>query len=75
MTPSNSKRLVSICIPVMNEERNIDPLYIRLVGATENLGDKYDFEFIFSDNNSDDNTWKKLSLLEILQKLFTIMMA
>lgn len=63
MMPSNSKRLVSICIPVMNEERNIEPLYSRLVEVTKNLGNEYDFEFIFSDNNSDDGTWKKLSLL------------
>jgi dolichol-phosphate mannosyltransferase len=54
------KELVSICIPVMNEGKNIDSLYDRLIEVTKKLADEYEFEFIFSDNNSNDDTWEKL---------------
>lgn len=56
MTPSSSKKLISICIPVLNEEEVLIDLYKRLnnLARAEN---KYDFEFIFSDNASVDSTW------------------
>jgi hypothetical protein len=42
--------LVSICIPVLNEESNIFPLYEKINAVMENLKDKYLFEVIFTDN-------------------------
>ena len=53
----NQKKLVSICIPVLNEIGNIALLYNRLKIVTDELKDKYDFEFIFTDNHSEDGTW------------------
>ena len=57
------KTLVSISIPVLNEEHNIEALYQRLVGLADRMKDRCDLEFVFSDNHSDDNTWKMISEL------------
>jgi polyisoprenyl-phosphate glycosyltransferase len=51
-----AKRLISICVPVFNEERNIEPLYRSLVPVLEEASDRYDFEIIFTDNHSTDRT-------------------
>jgi glycosyltransferase involved in cell wall biosynthesis len=58
--------LVSICIPVLNEQENIKRLHSRLITLAENLNSKYEFEFIYTDNQSSDNTW------ELIQDLSTI---
>jgi len=51
-----SLKLVSICIPVLNEEENIIPLYNRLNDISKKIS-AYDFEFVFTDNHSEDQTW------------------
>ena len=55
------KKLISICIPVLNEEENIDFVISSLNAIAQELK-KYKFEFVFSDNHSSDNTWEKLKL-------------
>jgi glycosyltransferase involved in cell wall biosynthesis len=50
--------MISIIIPVYNEEENIVPLNNRLKVALENLGD---YEIIFVDDGSTDRTFQKLS--------------
>ncbi|WP_417840787.1 glycosyltransferase family 2 protein [Terasakiella sp.] len=60
---SDRKPLISIAIPVLNEEQNIKPLYERLTKTAEVMNDRCDIEFIFSDNCSDDNTWALLQEL------------
>ncbi|MEY4571560.1 MAG: hypothetical protein RLZ10_771 [Bacteroidota bacterium] len=55
------KKLISICIPVLNEEENIELVVESLNDIAKGLK-KYKFEFVFSDNNSSDNTWEKLKL-------------
>ena len=60
MTSNTLKPLVSICIPVLNEADNLDALYLRLCKVAMCMTDKCDTEFVFSDNHSDDLTWKKL---------------
>jgi glycosyltransferase involved in cell wall biosynthesis len=57
------KPLISISIPVLNEEGNIDALYGRLCALAVQMNDRCDLEFVFSDNHSDDNTWAVLSEL------------
>lgn len=52
--------LISITIPVLNESDNIDALYARLKGLAERMKDRCCLEFVFSDNHSSDDTWKKL---------------
>jgi glycosyltransferase involved in cell wall biosynthesis len=58
-----SKPLMSICIPVFNEGENVIPLHEELNRLAERLAARYEFEFIFSDNKSDDDTWSKIEKL------------
>jgi dolichol-phosphate mannosyltransferase len=55
-----NRRLITISIPVYNEAGNVDRLLSRLsaFAATE---PKYDFEFLFTDNASKDETFEKLA--------------
>ncbi len=54
------KRLISICVPVFNEEQNIEPLYNALLPVMEQVSDKYYFEILFTDNHSTDLTYRVL---------------
>ena len=49
------KKLISIGIICFNEELNIVPAYKELTGVTDK-NKKYDYEFVFVDNGSTDNT-------------------
>ena len=54
--------LISLSIPCYNEEENVDELYRRISEVVGGL-DKYEFEFVFIDNASEDQTVQKLTLL------------
>ncbi|MDQ0572426.1 glycosyltransferase involved in cell wall biosynthesis [Variovorax paradoxus] len=54
------KPLVSLAIPVLNEQDNLDALYARLDALGKKMADRCDLEFVFSDNHSSDATWAKL---------------
>lgn len=56
-----SRPLISISIPVLNEEGNLQALYRRLAALAERMADRCDLEFVFSDNHSDDHTWAMLA--------------
>lgn len=58
-----NKPLISISIPVLNEEDNIAALYRRLCALAERMKDRCELEFVFSDNHSSDKTWMMLSEL------------
>ena len=58
-----AKRLISICVPVFNEEGNIEPLYRELLPVMGRLSAKYDFELLFTDNHSTDRTFEVLESL------------
>jgi polyisoprenyl-phosphate glycosyltransferase len=60
---TNKRHLISITIPVLNEEGNIETLYGRLCTLADKMADRCDLEFVFSDNHSDDRTWSLLSRL------------
>lgn len=47
------KKKISICIGCYNEEKNIELLYAKILEIMEQVAN-YDFELIFSDNNSTD---------------------
>jgi len=55
------KPLISICIPVYNEERNIRPVYDALVSTLAAVSGRYDTEFVFTDNHSADRTFDVLA--------------
>jgi glycosyltransferase involved in cell wall biosynthesis len=55
----DTKPLLSIVTPCFNEEDNIEELYRRVHETISTIG-KYQFEIIFIDNNSSDNTVNKL---------------
>jgi polyisoprenyl-phosphate glycosyltransferase len=57
------KRLISICVPVFNEESNIDPLYSALLPIMDQLSERYEFELLFTDNHSTDRTFEALEQL------------
>jgi polyisoprenyl-phosphate glycosyltransferase len=57
---TNSKRLVTITIPVLNEADNVNPLLERL-RAVAGSHPRYDFEFLFTDNASTDSTFERLA--------------
>jgi polyisoprenyl-phosphate glycosyltransferase len=57
------KKLISICVPVYNEEPNIEPLYDALLPVMTQLSSRYDFELLFTDNHSTDKTFEALEKL------------
>ena len=60
---TKNKKLISLIIPVFNEEDNIFPLYEAVLPVINDCEDKYNFELVFTDNHSADSTFSKLSEL------------
>lgn len=58
-----NRKLISICVPVYNEEQNIIPLYERISELADKCQSKYRFEFVFTDNHSEDSSFSILSKL------------
>lgn len=63
--------VLSIVTPCFNEEDNVDELYRRIKDAIAGLS-KYDFELIFIDNNSEDQTVVKLKRLAAIDPVVKI---
>jgi polyisoprenyl-phosphate glycosyltransferase len=55
--------MLSIVVPVYNEEDNIEPLYAAINSAIGQIGDRFDWEFVFTDNCSTDATFERLERL------------
>lgn len=53
-----STSLISVLVPVLNEEGNVEELYRRVSDTFAGMGDEYDFELVFTDNHSTDGTFK-----------------
>src|ERR1700759_320441 len=60
-----SRKLISICVPVYNEEDNVRPLYERVRAVMAPLEDRYDYEILFTDNRSEDRTFERLAALAL----------
>lgn len=56
------KQLISIIIPVYNEEENVEMAYQAVTNACEKL-EHCAYEIIFTDNHSTDSTFKKLAYI------------
>jgi glycosyltransferase involved in cell wall biosynthesis len=55
------KQKVSVAVPLLNEQDNIKPLYEQI---TQALTGKYDYEIIFVDDGSTDNSFSILTNLQ-----------
>jgi dolichol-phosphate mannosyltransferase len=60
--------LISIAIPVYNEEGNIEALYSRLNALASKMAGQCSMEFVFTDNHSTDRTWEMLCELAAADK-------
>jgi dolichol-phosphate mannosyltransferase len=56
-------KLLSIVVPVYNEEANVEPLYELVNRTLERIADRYRWEFVFTDNCSEDRTFERLERL------------
>lgn len=56
---SETQQLISIVVPVLNEEDNLDPLLVRVREVFAAIPD-YDFEIVFTDNHSSDATFERI---------------
>jgi polyisoprenyl-phosphate glycosyltransferase len=57
------RKLISIVVPVYNEEGNIEPLYGAVNEVFAGIAERYDHEFVFTDNRSEDQTFAELTRL------------
>lgn len=57
------KKLLSIAIPVFDEEENLDATHARVKAVMEGLADRYDHEILFGDNRSTDGSFEVLRRL------------
>lgn len=58
-----TRKLLSIVVPVYNEAENIDALYAAVIAAMLPETERYDLEFVFTDNHSSDTTFAKIAAL------------
>ncbi len=58
---TSEKPLISVIVPVFNEEENVERCYEVLCQALAEVEDEYRLEIFFSDNHSTDNTFPLLS--------------
>ena len=52
----HGEKNISICTPVFNEEDNIQDVYLAVKRIMHDLSEKYDYEHVFSDNCSSDQS-------------------
>ena len=62
---NEQRRLVSIVVPVYNEETNVHIAYDALCEVFKSEK-RYDIEFIFTDNHSEDSTFVRLAEIAAL---------
>ncbi len=62
-----NKKKISIVSPCYNESQNIEKLYARIISAISNI-QEYNFEILFIDNASEDDTVDKIKSLIINDK-------
>jgi polyisoprenyl-phosphate glycosyltransferase len=55
------KPLISVVIPVYNEEANVAAAYSAVAAVFATIADRYDFEIIFTDNHSSDTTFERIA--------------
>ncbi len=68
----NHRKLISVAIPVYNEEKNLSELARRLQNVFDLLKDQYDFEVVFCENGSSDTSHSLLQQLRASDSRFKI---
>lgn len=56
----NERKIISILTPTYNEEESIPSVYARVKSVMGSLGSRYDYEHVFTDNASSDNSFSIL---------------
>src|SRR5262249_42479092 len=56
-------KLLTIVVPVYNEEGNIEPLYEAVNRTLAQIAERHQWEFVFTDNCSTDRTFETLEQL------------
>jgi glycosyltransferase involved in cell wall biosynthesis len=60
--PTTAKSsLISIIIPVYNEEANVVAAHDAIAAVFATIADQYEFEIIFTDNHSSDKTFERIA--------------
>ena len=62
-----NRKLISIVVPVFNEEANVEAAYEAIARVFDTLP-KYDFEIVFTDNHSEDATFANLTAIAARDK-------
>ena len=60
MPAATTLPLISIAVPVLNEADNLAALHARLDALATRMADRCRLEFVFTDNHSNDATWRML---------------
>lgn len=68
----NNRKLISVAIPVYNEEKNLPELARRLQNVFDSLKNQYDFEVVFCENGSSDASHSLLQQLRASDSRFKI---
>jgi len=58
---SEPKPLITVIVPVFNEEDNVERAYGKITETFDTLADRYRLELLFSDNHSTDRTFALLA--------------
>ncbi len=61
-----SKKIISIVLPTYREEKNVPLIYNELQKVLLKISDTYDYEIIYVNDGSPDNTWEEI--VKICQK-------
>jgi glycosyltransferase involved in cell wall biosynthesis len=61
--PIGARKLLSIVVPVYNEEANVDILYNVVNETLACEAERYDLELVFTDNHSTDDTFARLAAI------------
>ena len=65
---TKEKPLISIVVPVLNEEKSVKPLYNSVKAVMDSVADEYKWEIIFTDNHSEDKTFEVLKGIVAVDK-------
>ncbi len=60
---SENKKLISVVLPSYREEKNVPLVYLELTKVLLKITDKYDYEIIFVNDGSPDDTWEEIAKL------------